>query len=266
MAGVLSVLLVPTGPAAAQEPEDTAPVISSVSINPGSLPYTGGKVTITVDATDDFGIATVWADVHDYGGGSASGVELLASGPTTYTGTVDIGPNYSDTPIGYNVGVQVTDTNGAMTWEEFAGNIDVDAQQQFDEPPTAYDPVVSPRELSAAGGEVTLAFSAWDLRGISWASATVTLPNGETTEVTTEPISSDRFEGRLTVPPNSGTTPQTYSIEFIAYDDIGQWATVDGGDVTVAPILCKPHRGHRKKPWPSKRPAVGHGAGMCPAP
>jgi hypothetical protein len=262
---LLLALLAPAGPVAAQEPEDTAPVINSVSISPSSLPYSGGEVTITVDATDDVGIDTVWADVRDYGGGG-SGVELLPTGPTTYAGTVDIGANFTDTPTGYNVGVQVTDSNGAMTWEEFAGNIDVDAQPQFDEAPTAYDPAVSPRELPAAGGVVSLAFSAWDLRGISWASAIVTLPNGETTDVTTEPISSDRFEGAFTAPPNTGTAPQAYSVEFIAYDDIGQWDTVDGGTVTVAPSVCRPHHGKRKKPWPSSRPTVGHGAGMCPAP
>jgi hypothetical protein len=251
-------------PVFAQEPEDSPPTINGTTISPAGVPYTGGTVTITVEATDDVGVESVYADVRDFFGGGTT-VELLATGPNTYSGTVDVGPNYTDTPVSYGVGVTVTDTSGATTWEEFAGNIDVDAQPQFDEPPSAYAPAVSPRELPAAGGEVTLAFSAWDLRGITWASATVTLPNGETTEVTTEPISSDRFEGTFTAPPNTGSTPQTYSIEFTAYDDIGQWDALDGGTVTVAPSLCKPHRGKRKKPWPSNRPAVGHGAGMCTA-
>jgi hypothetical protein len=226
----------------AQEPtEDTPPTITSVTIAPASLPSTGGEVTITVDAVDDFGIVSASAQVTSFFG--SQGVTLLQTGPTTYSGTVQIGPNYSEEPLSHLVEVQLTDTNGALTFE-IVGDVNVDAQPQFDEPPIVSDPSVEPRELPAAGGPVTFRVSAWDLRGITYAYARVTDPNGGLTDVELIPISSSQFEGTFDAPGNTTSTAQTYSVTMTAQDDIGQESFVDGGQFTVtAPAATHPGRG-----------------------
>lgn len=216
----------------AQEPvEDTPPTITGVTIVPGSLPYTGGEVTITVNAVDDIGIVSASAQVTSFLGGQS--VTLLPTGPAAYSGTVQIGANFSDEPLNYVVEAQVTDTNGAMTFE-IVGDVSVDAQPQFDEPPIVSDPSVEPRELPAAGGPVTLRVSAWDLRGISYAYARVTGPDGGLTDVELIPISSSVFEAVFDAPANTTSAAQAYSVEMTALDDIGQGASVDGGRFTVA--------------------------------
>ena len=239
---LLALLWVLPGSALAQDPgpEDTPPIVSNASVSPNSLPYEGGQVTITADVLDDIGVAMVYADVFESGGGGQS-VQLLPSvihpsGVITYSGSAVIGPNHTDTPVSYGVVVQATDTNGATDSAE-AGEITIDAQPQFDEPPTVADPAVDPRELGSAGGPVTIAVSAYDLRGISEAYATITPAAGQTTQVPLEPISSSRFQGVLDVPANTGTAAAQYAIEITALDDIGQSASVDAGVVTVAPPL-----------------------------
>ncbi len=222
------------GGAVAQEPgEDNPPLVSNGTVTPSSLPYLGGTVAISVDAVDDFGITMVYADVLGPDGSPLS-VQLIPSGVTTYSGTVAIPPNFTDSAASYSVNVQASDTNGATT-TEFAGEIQVDAQPQFDEAPVASDPSVEPRELPAAGGAVTIGATATDNRGISEVYATVTLPGGGTVAVPLEPVSAIRFEGVFTAPANTGTTAEQYAIEITALDDIGQPGSVDAGTVTVAP-------------------------------
>jgi hypothetical protein len=80
---------------------------------------------------------------------------------------------------------------------------------------------------------VTIRATATDNRSVSVVYATVTLPDGSTIEVPMEPLSCCEFEGVLTVPPNVSATPQQYSIEIIAQDDIGQPGSIDAGLVTV---------------------------------
>lgn len=129
--------------------------------------------------------------------------------------------------------MQASDTNGALTIE-LIGDVQVAAQPQFDEAPAVSDPSVEPRELPASGGTVTIGVSASDNRGISSVEAAIVLPDGGSVAVPLEPISSSRFEATFTAPVNSGTTPQQYAIQAVAYDDIGQWDSVDAGIVTVA--------------------------------
>ena len=236
---LLALLAALPGGALAQDPgpEDTPPIVSNASVSPSSLPFEGGQVTISIDVLDDLGVAMVYADVFE-SGGSGQSVQLFPSvihpsGWITYSGSGVIGPNYSDTTVSYGVVVQAWDTNGA-TASAVAGEINVDAQPQFDEPPTVADPTVDPRDLGSAGGPVTIAVTAYDLRGISEAYATISPAAGATSYVPLDPISSSRFQGVLNVPANTGTAAVQYAIEITALDDIGQPASVDAGLVTVA--------------------------------
>lgn len=213
--------------------EDTPPVVSNGLASPGILSYLGGSVTISADAVDDFGITMVYADVQG-SDGTGQSVQLIQSGGTTYSGSLDVPPNFTDSMVTYSVSVQASDTNGA-TGTLVIGEIQVDPAPQFDEPPTVSNPSVEPRDLPAAGGAVTIEADASDLRGISEAFATVGLPDGTSTVVPMEAISSSRFSGTFTAPANTGATAQQYAIAVTAYDDIGQPGSADAGIVTVAP-------------------------------
>ncbi|MFA9269513.1 MAG: hypothetical protein ACEQSX_01975 [Baekduiaceae bacterium] len=218
----------------AQDPvgEDTPPILLGGSLSPSVLEWQGDQVTITVDAIDDFGITMAYADVTNSNGFRES-VQLIPSGPTSYTGLIMIAPNPTDQPLTYGVEVTVTDGNGGFD-TEVIGEIQVDAQPQFDEAPAVSDPTVSPRALPSGSGPVTIAATATDNRSIASVSATVRLPGGGTSEVPLEAISASRFEGTYTPPANTGTTAQRYAIEITASDDIGQTASVDAGEVVVA--------------------------------
>lgn len=236
---LLAALLLAPHPAAAEVgPEDTPPIISNGVVSPGGLPYTGGQVTIDADVEDDFGVFMAYAQIYGTNG-IVESVLLIPSkisetGVATYSGSFNVPPNFTDSPVNYGVEVQASDTNGGTT-AELIGDVEVEMQPQFDEAPYVTNPVVAPRELPASGGAVTIRAGANDNRGISEVYAIVTMPAGGTTEVPMEPFSCCDFEGTLTVPPNTGATPQQYSIEIVALDDIGQAGTADAGLVTVAP-------------------------------
>jgi hypothetical protein len=238
MAVVLAALLAafvvsPIGAAADDVPvEDTPPVVSNGLLSPGILTYLGGSVTISADVVDDVGVASVSADVQG-SDGTTQTVELLQTSGPTYSGNVDVPPNFTDSMVTYSVTVNATDTNDAIG-TLVLGEIQVDPQPQFDEPPIVANPSVDPRDLPAAGGTVTIEADASDLRGITEAFATIVQPDGTSVVVPMDPISSSRFAGTFTAPANSGTAAQQYAITVTAYDDIGQPGYADAGVLTVA--------------------------------
>ena len=117
---------------------------------------------------------------------------------------------------------------------EFIGDVEVLGNPPFDEKPIVWDPSVTPTSLPTSGGPVNLAVSAWDLRGISEAYASITGPAGASYNVPLEAIGADRFTGVFNAPANTGIFPAYYEIEFAASDDIGQQTIVSGERVTVA--------------------------------
>jgi hypothetical protein len=229
---VLAFLAVGPALAAAQADDNEPPVVFNGKATPGSLPYQGGTVTISVDATDDVGVASVGATMYGSDGGFQS-VQLIYTGGTSYSATVALGPNYTDSSVNYSLEIMAMDAEDGSTLEFFNG-VDIDAQPQFDELPAVSDPSVAPRSLPAAGGVVTIQATATDNRGISDVYARVTAPGGGTTDVPLEGISSSRFEGTYTAPANTGLTSSQYAISITATDDIGQQDSIDAGNVTVA--------------------------------
>src|SRR4051812_1656065 len=81
--------------------QDAAPVIASASVSPAGLPYTGGTVTITAHASDDVGIATVYAEYSTSSSGNFGAVPLIASGPDQYSATFAIAANFTDNEDSY---------------------------------------------------------------------------------------------------------------------------------------------------------------------
>lgn len=227
---MLLALAVPDGAAAQQ---DAPPVIANAKVVPASLAYQGGTVTISADVTDDTGVASVYGTVIAPDGSSGF-VRLLPTGVTTYSAAYVIPANYTDFSVGHAVSVQATDLGGAVESAE-AGDVQVDAQPQFDELPEVWDPSVSPRALPSAGGPVTVQASAFDTRSISEVYAVATpAGGGAPIHVPLEGIGSSRYEGTFTAPPNAGSTAVQYALAVTALDDIGQSASADAGLVTVA--------------------------------
>lgn len=226
--------------------EDTPPVISNGVVSPGGLPYQGGTVSIDVDVEDDFGVSMAYAAIYGPNG-IWENVLLIPSkispeGVATYSGSVNVPPNYTDSQVSYGVEIQASDTNGASALE-LIGWIDVEAQPQFDEAPFVSDPTVTPRQLPASGGPVKIRATATDNRSVSSVHATVTPPGGTSFQIEMEPISSSQFEGVFDVPGNADPTARQYAIEIVAEDDIGQPGTADAGIVTVAPTSLPPAGG-----------------------
>jgi hypothetical protein len=226
-------LLVAPAPAGAAD--ETPPAISNAVVSPSGLPFTGGTVTITATVTDDVGVAAVHADIY---GPFVASVVLLPTGPSTYSGTYGVGANGTPEPVGYQVTISAFDTTGNSA-EAPAGDIQVDGEPQFDELPAVSDPFVAPRTLTSAGGPVAIAATATDNRSVNEVYATVTRAGAVPQHVTLDPISSSRFEGVFTAPPNTTAAAVQYAVAITAVDDAGQSSSVDAGtvSVTTAPAL-----------------------------
>jgi hypothetical protein len=238
LAGILLAVLVPLGlspaGAGAQEQVDTPPVVTNVTASPNSLPAEGGLVTIFADASDEGGgVSQVEAEITGPFGGPEIVLMDVTGVGQTYSGSLTIPANFTDSQVNYSIIVQAIDLNGNSTWAEGSG-ISVDAAPQFDERPIVSDPSVQPSSLPSGGGASTIRVTATDDRAISEVYATITASDGSTTNLPLGGISSSQFEGVFTAPANAGTTAAQYAIEVTALDDIGQFATADAGLVTVA--------------------------------
>src|SRR4051812_45438045 len=113
-------LLVPAAPAAAQ---DAPPAITNAHISPASLPSTGGTVTVSADVADDISVFSVEANA--YGPGFLTAPMLLTDGDAgTYTGTLELGPNFGEDPVSYQIEIVAIDGASATTME-LAGDVEV---------------------------------------------------------------------------------------------------------------------------------------------
>ena len=246
-------------------------MIADPTAAPASLPPEGGMITISADVTDVDGIASVFATLSSSDGFTDS-VALLPTGQTAYAETYGIPGNASNDPVNWTIEIWAEDGVGLQS-SAFTGGVEVAGQPQFDEPPTVWDPSVSPTSLPSAGGAVTIAVNASDLRGIAASAAAVTASDGTTSFVDLQPISADRFEGTFDAPANPSTEPVTYTVIASAQDDIGQETRIDAGTFVVAgqPAApagrlvvssrhrprsgaCRPGR-RRSAPWSCATPA-----------
>jgi hypothetical protein len=230
----MSLLL--AGPVAADEPEleDNPPQIVGGAVSPSSLSYEGGLVQLSADVVDDIGVSMVFAQIYGPDGVNQA-IQLFQGNESTYFGTLEVLPNYSEFAVSYGVEIQAYDTNNAFV-STTIGEVQVEAAPQFDELPYVNEATVTPQLLPATGGTVTISAEASDNRSISAVFATVSSLDGST-EVPLSPISFSRYEGTFAVPANSGPLAAEYVVEVVAQDDIGQESRVSAGIVTVEPPL-----------------------------
>jgi hypothetical protein len=231
------------------EGEDTPPEIRSGSLTPSYLPSSGGNVQIQAEIVDDVGVHMTTAQVYG-SDGSYQAIQLYEGFANNYFGTLEVPANYSEGTMSYSVEVQAYDTYNAWV-NTTIGEVQVEGQPQFDEAPWVSMTEMNPTVLPAEGGTVTISAEAGDNRGLSAVFAAVTGPGGSYTEVPLNGVSSSRFEGTFTAPPNSGALGAEYVVEVVVQDDIGQESRASAGIVTVeAPPPPPP----AEEPW---RPGSG---------
>ncbi len=97
---------------------NAAPTVTSLSVVPSQLGYTGGTVTITAQATDDSQVASVSASVA--GPSGTETVALTAAG-NDYAGTYTAAGNLGPGAAAYSVSVTATDDDGATSDAATAG-------------------------------------------------------------------------------------------------------------------------------------------------
>ena len=224
------------GPAITVAPvPNQEPVVSNPSVTPVSLPPAGGDVTIRADATDpDGSVVEVHADITHPDGSvtSLTMTQPSVDEPYEVAWTAPVN-NDTDTPKEHVVTVVAVDNDGAPGSAE-AGSVTVEGPPPFDEVPDVFDTLLTPTTLAATGGQVSIEASATDDRAVSEVYAVVTAPDGTTTQVPMDGLSSSRYQGDLTLPANTRFSPASYSVEVTALDDIGQPGTESAGSVKVA--------------------------------
>lgn len=235
LATLAGVFLLTAGPAIADEPgfEDNPPLVLGGEVSPSSLSYEGGSVQISAEIVDDIGLFMTYVQIYRPDS-STELMPLYGGYEGHYFSTLEVPPNYSETPVEYGVEVQVTDTGGAYV-ASLIGVVQVEGRPQFDESPYVTNAELNPSFLPAAGGMVTISADAGDNRGLAGLFATVALPGGGSVEVPMNPTSSSHFEGTYEVPANSGPLAAEYVVEVVAQDDIGQEGRGSAGTITVAP-------------------------------
>jgi len=232
--GLLGASLLAAGSAAADEPgiEDNPPYIADGELSPGSLSYEGGSVQIRAEIFDDRGLYMTYAQIYRPDASSET-IQLFEGYKDNYFATLEVPPNYSESPVEYGVEVQTYDSNGAYS-ASLIGAVQVEAAPQFDESPYVTNAELNPSYLSSEGGTVTISADAGDDSGLAGLSATVALPGGGSVEVPMNATSSSHFEGTYEVPANSGPLAAEYLVEVVAQDDIGQEGRGLAGTITVA--------------------------------
>jgi ASPM-SPD-2-Hydin domain-containing protein len=234
LATLVGVSLLTAGPTLADEPgfEDNPPLILGGEVSPSSLSYEGSSVQISVEIVDDIGLFMTYVQIYRPDS-STELMPLYGGYEGHYFSTLEVPPNYSDTPVEYGVEVQVTDTGGAYL-ATLIGAVQVEGRPQFDEPPYVTSAELNPPFFPSEGGTVTIGADAGDNRGLTGLSATVALPGGGSVEVPMNPTSSSHFEGTYEVPANSGPLAAEYPVEVVAQDDAGQQGRAIAGTITVA--------------------------------
>lgn len=219
--------------------EDTPPLAYGGTVDPTSLDFHGGTVSITAGALDDVGIFMFYVGVTGPDG-FYQDVMMLPSNipddpnqPITYAGSVTLPGNVHEYPVDYQFNSTVTDTAG-QTAGAYLGQVTVGELQEIDEPPYLWEPTLSAKTLPSTGGPLTFSVLAHDDSSVASAAAKVTGPGGYSAEFALDLTDEVRFLGTGTIPANTGTAAAVYTVTFTGTDDAGQTTSLPGGTFTVA--------------------------------
>jgi parallel beta-helix repeat protein len=212
-----------------EAPDRNAPQFGSCSLSPSSLPFTGGAVQIQASVTDNVGVASVQARILR-NGTVVGTVDLTPGSAPNFAGTFAAQPNRTDAAQEYAVELTATDAAGNITTVPCGTyTVQVDAVA-----PVILSCDATPRELPAAGGQVTFTATVTDAIPLDHVEAIVVRADGTTQHVELGSIGQDQFRGTWTVPANTTPEAQFFTISIIAADVAGNVNSSDCGALTVA--------------------------------
>ena len=218
--------------------EDNPPEVTDGTVTPGTLPWQGGDIDYAATITDDVGVDQAWVTITGSDGWWTGG-DLTHGDGDTWSGSASLPPNGTNEDISYQVVVSAVDTAGQQTDTQI-GEPTVQGQPQFNEKPVVSQVDVSPTELGADGGLVTIDAQASDTEGsVSYVDAIIrpsdcAVPCAEEVDVPMDAVDFDRFSATWTAPASTSTDTETWTVLVRATDDIGQEGEGTGPDVHVA--------------------------------
>jgi hypothetical protein len=215
--------------------DTTPPALSNCSVAPLALPSGGGQVTLTVNATDNVGVASVTATLTRPGGATTPVTLTLKSG-STYQGVFSAPANTTNAVQSYGVSFGAKDAAGNNAAPLVCAPFTVAAPGV--PIPVLTDCNVVPRDLSPLGGDVTLTVTVTvggnqTGAGLS-VQAIVTRPDGSKATVPLTAGTNNQYRGIFKAPPNTTGEPAVYPVTFQANEPGQDQVSVDCGVFTVA--------------------------------
>jgi hypothetical protein len=218
----------------AQGESVTCPVTVTTPV--GSTPAPAAPTNLTATAISGTQINLAWQDNSD----NETGFQIQrkegvngAYGPIHTTG---IGvTSYQDLGVmpGRQYFYQVR-AQGAGGFSAFSNEANATTPQAEDTtPPQITNVTVDPRQLSSAGGAVTISADVVDAGGtVATVVAVIDGPTDAT--VTLQLTTGNRYSGVWTAPSNPGPQARTYAVEIRATDAADNQGTASGGTISVA--------------------------------
>ena len=199
-------------------PDTVAPVLSNAKAEPSVLPQGGGIVTLSVDVTDNVGVASA-TGVFTAPDNNTVTISLTDSGTGTWTGTYTAPANATLEDLTYTV---------TFTASDGSGNEGDSVAATFTVPltPDTIAPVltnakIEPSLLPQGGGIVTLSVDATDNVGVTAATGVFTAPDNSTVTVGLTESGTGTWAGTYRAPANATVADQSYTVIFAANDGSG---------------------------------------------
>lgn len=206
------------------------PNLTDCTVSPRRLPSFGGPASLSVVATDEFGVAGVQGRLTDAGGGTT--FVTLANMSGAWTGTFNAPGNDSAMDAVYTVDFLGTDSTGNTTVLN-CGTLAVALKDVI--LPIINSCDITPRKLGNLGGIVNASANVTDNEFVDHVKVIVTAPD-ETTQFQNLALTDpDIYSGSFTLPANPGPDPMDYAMTIAAVDGRGNTATLACGKVTVCP-------------------------------
>jgi hypothetical protein len=222
--------VVSAGSVTVLRPDSEPPVLVNCDVPRRAYLSAGGIVRFVAEATDNAGIGRVEARITGPDM-TVSTVALLRKSGNLFEGETTAPANPGPDPAAYAVSFAAIDTSGAVTT--------ADCGEYVVAPPDGSAPqIVScqvlQRNFIAAGGATKITATVTDDVAVALVQAVVTRQDGVMFVLALEPQMDGSFAGVYAVPPNTGSSPETYTVEIRARDTSNNLSSASCGAITVA--------------------------------